>query len=814
MDKKDVQIETLMREIESLKTSLSWKVTAPLRQAFKYLYGDRKINTSTDSKQPVEQPVTQFSSFFDDTVEWFKREKQTLKDYDSVITLPEEHKGIIIYPAAIKLEPYQRPQYILQALAALGYVCIFCYTDSGEESFKCEEVSENFWIINNQSFLLPQLSSEDVIFYITWCGQLPFTESFDNKRVWYDHVDLASFFSFGTDPAYTQKLCETVEKAALLTATSSILKADLQQLVPFRQDIKTVTNAVSQHWIRNDGPQKATGENGLKLVYVGAIEEWFDFDFVAKLLDSDKVDSLDVYGNVNVPLPDSLKLASSLCFKGYIPSKAVPKMLQNYDAGIIPFKVNELTNRVNPLKLYEYAAAGLFTISPLIESVKEQNFNQVLILDEDANFDEALKNFEHNPAEAIQFAQQNTWQQRAEFELDLLQEITFPEQIKKSIGPFSEETIACLTVTFMDFEGGNFYNGGAERYLLDLHEIFEQRNENFVIFQLGKCYWDIEFKNVRVIGLPVDSFDGIHVTQSTLFQLNQAFYDITNGKVKGSIYSAYFNCFPNTVSPSIGISHGVCWDGPQNQFDNFNSFSQRYSNLIYSAKSLDKMVSVDSNTSNFMMAVDHYFSKKISVIPNYVDIDKFKKPDVKSENGRIRIIYPRRLYEARGLYVLLPIVEELLKSYPHIEFHFIGKGFEEDVRHIDKLVDKFKGRVERYHLDVNDMHKSYQSADISLIPTLYSEGTSLSCLEALSSENIVVSSRVGGLTDLIIDSYNGFMIEPTEEALKAALIHILDNYEEMDELRKNARDTAKAFSKTKWQKRWNGVINEVFDDKR
>lgn len=106
------------------------------------------------------------------------------------------------------------------------------------------------------------------------------------------------------------------------------------------------------------------------------------------------------------------------------------------------------------------------------------------------------------------------------------------------------------------------------------------------------------------------------------------------------------------------------------------------------------------------------------------------------------------------------------------------------------------------------MNEVYKMSDISLIPTLYSEGTSLSCLEAMSTENIVVTTRIGGLTDLVINGLNGYQIEPNKEALLKQLEYIIDNFDKQKEIRRNALMTAKAFNKELWKNKWKEVIKE------
>ena len=73
-------------------------------------------------------------------------------------------------------------------------------------------------------------------------------------------------------------------------------------------------------------------------------------------------------------------------------------------------------------------------------------------------------------------------------------------------------------------------------------------------------------------------------------------------------------------------------------------------------------------------------NQKINVITNYVDTKEFKKDDNYKKKGKIVITYPRRLYEPRGMYLLLSIVDDLFKKYDNIEVHFVGKGFDEDVK--------------------------------------------------------------------------------------------------------------------------------------
>jgi glycosyltransferase involved in cell wall biosynthesis len=96
-----------------------------------------------------------------------------------------------------------------------------------------------------------------------------------------------------------------------------------------------------------------------------------------------------------------------------------------------------------------------------------------------------------------------------------------------------------------------------------------------------------------------------------------------------------------------------------------------------------------------------------------------------------------------------------------------------------------------------------------VIPTRYSEGTSLSCLEALASGKAVIATNVGGLADLILPDFNGLLIEPDEAALYAAICRLIDDPGLRERLAANGLQTAQAFGLATWQARWEQVIRQT-----
>ena len=128
---------------------------------------------------------------------------------------------------------------------------------------------------------------------------------------------------------------------------------------------------------------------------------------------------------------------------------------------------------------------------------------------------------------------------------------------------------------------------------------------------------------------------------------------------------------------------------------------------------------------------------------------------------------------------------------------------------MEELVKKYQGRVSWKTLEMQAMHEAYEMADITLIPSLYSEGTSLSCLEAMASGNAVIATNIGGLPDLVISGYNGLLIEPSVSALREALSTLCDNPDKRRQLGKRAQEVAGAFNIDIWRSKWRKILTEV-----
>jgi len=126
-----------------------------------------------------------------------------------------------------------------------------------------------------------------------------------------------------------------------------------------------------------------------RLIYVGAIHDWFDVDLVHYCAKNLPNYSFIIIGPEQKDL-SLLKKLKNVHILGSIPYTKIPAFLYNSQVGIIPFNVKDypdLVNSINPLKMYEYLACGLRVVSVEWEQIKDMSgiINLVTTKDEFVN---------------------------------------------------------------------------------------------------------------------------------------------------------------------------------------------------------------------------------------------------------------------------------------------------------------------------------------------------------------------------------------------------------------------------------------------
>jgi glycosyltransferase involved in cell wall biosynthesis len=128
----------------------------------------------------------------------------------------------------------------------------------------------------------------------------------------------------------------------------------------------------------------------------GLLADWVDFELIKKIAAHFEKGSVVLIGKIAVDAERKVKILdgiSNVHFLGRKPYAELPAYCKGFDVALNPFAINDLTLAANPLKVREYLAAGIETVSTDIPEVRILEHCRVGATHEDFIFqiEEALK---------------------------------------------------------------------------------------------------------------------------------------------------------------------------------------------------------------------------------------------------------------------------------------------------------------------------------------------------------------------------------------------------------------------------------------
>jgi glycosyltransferase involved in cell wall biosynthesis len=363
-------------------------------------------------------------------------------------------------------------------------------------------------------------------------------------------------------------------------------------------------------------------------------------------------------------------------------------------------------------------------------------------------------------------------------------------------------SVAVLTPCFYDpmssGQGVLPVMGGGERYLVDLAKVLVDLGFKVDAFQPSSEPWKRRYGELTVYGLGVD---GVHY--DTHPAANLVFHEVTE-PYDHVIYHTFAMCHPRSRPGSIALSHGIWWDVETDGWWRSAEWRRRIFECIEQAGTL---VSVDTNTLNWVRAERPDLSPMLRYLPNAVDVKQYHPDDGRIESEEVTILFPRRLVPGRGFALMLDIARDMVVARGDLRFRFVGRGSALAEAQMQELAQR-QSRIQWEWRRLEEMPEVYRSSDITVIPSLFSEGTSLSCLEAMASGNAVIATNVGGLGNLILDGYNGLLVEPNREAIQAGILRLAEDADLRGRLGRRAVETAQAFSSSRWREAWTDLLSQ------
>ncbi|WP_181391670.1 glycosyltransferase [Methanospirillum lacunae] len=204
------------------------------------------------------------------------------------------------------------------------------------------------------------------------------------------------------------------------------------------------------------------------------------------------------------------------------------------------------------------------------------------------------------------------------------------------------------------------------------------------------------------------------------------------------------------------------------------------------------------------------FKNKVKIFGSfvYIDTDKFS-PSIAYENRKFIVGFIGGFFNNKGILNFVRSIDYLSSSSNNISYLIIGDG---PIKESVKATINSQNSFNRIHLiswvSHNDIPSFLNEMRLLVVPS-YSEGIPAIILEAMSCGTPVLSTSVGGISDIIKDGKNGFILESNTPECIAKKIEIAMNYYNIQKISKNARDVIKKeYSYKEIIQRYDIIINK------
>ena len=354
-----------------------------------------------------------------------------------------EHQDVLICPVIDWRFRFQRPQQLARQLAELGHRVFYLSTtfDAADApGFRVlESPMPNVYLIRlgfpgKQPIIYQDLLRDQPLEHLLAAlGELsaianlsrlmalvnlpfwwPLAAALPGCLVVYDCMDYHAGFS-SNSPGMLQEEERLLKRADLVVTTSS----RLSKLIARVADNLLIRNAGEIEYFSETPDRLAYPSEKPVAGYLGAIADWFDIDLIAEaarqFVDWDfvLVGSTDFCDTAKVEKLGNVKLI------GEVPYEDAASWVHSFNVALIPFKLTELTLCTNPVKAYEYLAAGKPVVATALPEMKLMG-EVTHVADSHEHFIELLgtamaeRDVPELAARRIAWARQHDWKARAQ----------------------------------------------------------------------------------------------------------------------------------------------------------------------------------------------------------------------------------------------------------------------------------------------------------------------------------------------------------------------------------------------------------------
>jgi len=354
------------------------------------------------------------------------------------------------------------------------------------------------------------------------------------------------------------------------------------------------------------------------------------------------------------------------------------------------------------------------------------------------------------------------------------------------------------------------YLGGTEKVIFELSKELAKKNEVTILqttlYEKGKKFKrEEEIHKIKIITCKNDFFlRGYGYSKEFKKTLKKIWkdYDVIHVHGHGRFTSNYVIRKLADKKPVIYTAHGF-----------FHSSKSRRIKKVYNKIFKNNSKRVKIFTALTELEKRQYLKlgvpeKKIVIIPNGIDLKKFKKSKKKKyfENKYPTLLYVGRIHGSKGLQYVLNAIKDI-----KINFLIVGKdqGYRK-ILEIKARKNHLEGRVKFLGgVSNKELNEVYSSSDFFVLFSEW-EGFGIVVLEAMGIGLPVIVSDRGSLPFLVKNEKNGYVVPfKNIKLLEEKIDYLLNNKKVAQTMGEDGEKVAKEYDWNKIIKKYEKIYKSV-----
>jgi len=239
-------------------------------------------------------------------------------------------------------------------------------------------------------------------------------------------------------------------------------------------------------------------------------------------------------------------------------------------------------------------------------------------------------------------------------------------------------------------------------------------------------------------------------TQITWFNLDK--------RIKLFFNVIYNNEIPKSdVIVATAVQTAKYINGMDEKFGRKYYFIQNYETWAYSEDEVNDTFSLPYTKvviSKWLYGIVKEFTNdEVYVVPNFIDPDIFYlSKNIKDRKNVVSMLY--HTLPEKNVEFGLSVLKNLKSKIPDLKVNLFGVFEKPD--NLPEYIDYYEKPTQK-----ELCNKIYGESKVYLLPSLL-EGWGLTCMEAMASGAVLVSSDIGGVADYTSDGKNSFLVKPND----------------------------------------------------